>query len=74
MRRSVRKGGFVHHFAHQLVGVQGALHQRLNETLARQREAGFRRRVTVRHVEELAADEIQQELLGQRADALLRPD
>jgi hypothetical protein len=66
--------GLVHHFAYQLVGVQGALHQRLEETLACQRDAGFRRGVTVRHVEELAAGEIQLELLGQRADALLRPD
>ena len=67
-------GVFVNHLAHQLIGVETALHQRIGFTGTNELHGLRRRGVAVRSVDELQRGNVEAERSGERADAALRPD
>jgi hypothetical protein len=63
-----------HHRAHQLVGVQAALHQRQGLALAHQFHGLFRRGLAVRRVDDRVRRDIDLVLARQRLDPRARTD
>ena len=62
------------HLAHQLVGMQAALHDSIDVAAMRELYRAGRRRVAMRLIDDLDAGQVELELLGQRANPLLRAD
>ena len=72
--RGAQAGLLGHDRAHQLVGVQAALHQQLGLAGADQLDGLGRGGVAVRHVDELELPDVEPELLRHAADLVGRPD
>ncbi len=71
---STQPGVPLHHFAHQLVGVEASFHQRLGFALRDELDRPGCGGVTVRHVDELETRNVELELLGDRFDLRPRAD
>ena len=72
--RGPKAGVALDHRAHQFVGVEAALHQRLGAALAHQRDRLCGRVLAVLGIDDLESADVEAVLRGDVADPLLRPD